>query len=162
MAVLVQPSAEQIEHIWQTLGIVHYQLHATDLVGLLPTFRAHRLRAIPARGVGTNVDLASTLLEAQHWAKHHADVVAAVLVDAKSPWTGVHGGTGLQAPWPLLANVAWPLPLILAGGLTPENVAEAIRIVGPYAVDVASGVESAPGVKDVAKMRRFVHQTGMT
>lgn len=77
-----------------------------------------------------------------------------VLFDAKVP--GQHGGTGQQAPWHLLADWQMPYPLILAGGLTPENVAEAIRIVRPYGVDVASGVESAPGVKDAEKMRRFI------
>src|SRR6516162_3516822 len=77
-----------------------------------------------------------------------------VLFDAKVP--GQHGGTGQQAPWHLLADWQMPYPLILAGGLTPENVAEAIRIVRPYGVDVASGVESAPGVKEAEKMRRFI------
>jgi len=50
----------------------------------------------------------------------------------------------------------FPRPLVLAGGLTPENVAAAIRSVRPYAVDLASGIESAPGIKDIDKMRRFV------
>jgi phosphoribosylanthranilate isomerase len=79
---------------------------------------------------------------------------SAVLVDASVP--GKHGGTGQRAPWPLLAAFRPPLPLILAGGLTPENVAEAIHVVRPYAVDVASGVEQSPGQKDPEKMRRFI------
>jgi phosphoribosylanthranilate isomerase len=79
---------------------------------------------------------------------------AAVLVDAYVP--GEHGGTGRTAPWSLLAEFKPPEPLILAGGLTPDNVAEAIYVVRPYAVDVASGVESAPGRKDQEKMRRFI------
>jgi len=79
---------------------------------------------------------------------------AAILVDAHVP--GQYGGTGQTAPWNLLADFKPDVPLILAGGLTPENVAEAIRIVKPYAVDVASGVESAPGKKDADKMRRFI------
>ena len=69
---------------------------------------------------------------------------------------GEHGGTGRTAPWSLLAEFKPPEPLILAGGLTPDNVAEAIYVVRPYAVDVASGVESAPGRKDQEKMRRFI------
>jgi phosphoribosylanthranilate isomerase len=69
---------------------------------------------------------------------------------------GLHGGTGQTAPWDLLARHEFDLPLILAGGLTPDNVADAIRIVRPYAVDVASGVERAPGVKDEEKLRRFI------
>jgi phosphoribosylanthranilate isomerase len=79
---------------------------------------------------------------------------AAILVDAYVE--GEHGGTGKQAPWELLADFNPGVPLILAGGLTPENVGEAIRIVRPAAVDVASGVESAPGKKDPAKVRQFI------
>src|SRR5262245_41939695 len=79
---------------------------------------------------------------------------AAVLVDAYVE--GEVGGTGVQAPWHLLAGFDPGVPLILAGGLAPENVADAIRTVRPWGVDVASGVESAPGVKDPAKVRAFV------
>jgi phosphoribosylanthranilate isomerase len=78
----------------------------------------------------------------------------AILVDAHVE--GQLGGTGHTAPWELLAGFQPGVPLILAGGLTPENVAEAIRTVRPYAVDVASGVESAPGRKDPDKVRRFI------
>jgi phosphoribosylanthranilate isomerase len=79
---------------------------------------------------------------------------SALLVDAHVP--GQHGGTGRQAPWHLLADYRPDVPLLLAGGLTPENVAEAIRIVRPYGVDVASGVELSPGRKDPDKMYRFL------
>lgn len=68
---------------------------------------------------------------------------------------GRPGGTGTAFDWNLLAGKTWPVPLILAGGLGPENVAEAISRVRPAAVDVASGVESSPGIKDEARMRRF-------
>ena len=78
----------------------------------------------------------------------------AVLVDGCVP--GQFGGTGKTAPWELFDGLNLGLPLILAGGLTPENVAEAVRIVRPYAVDVASGVEASPGKKDIEKMRRFI------
>ena len=79
---------------------------------------------------------------------------AAILVDGHAP--GLVGGTGQKAPWDLLADFHPGVPLILAGGLTPDNVAEAVRRVRPYAVDVASGVESAPGRKDREKVRRFI------
>ena len=78
----------------------------------------------------------------------------AILVDAFVE--GQQGGTGQKAPWDLLADYKPGVPVILAGGLTPENVAEAIRIVRPDGVDVASGVESSPGQKDSEKVRRFV------
>lgn len=79
---------------------------------------------------------------------------AAVLID--SFVAGAMGGTGRVAPWELLIGFEPGVPLILAGGLTPENVADAIRTVRPWGVDVASGVESAPGVKDAGKIRAFV------
>ena len=79
---------------------------------------------------------------------------AAVLIDAHVE--GQVGGTGQKAPWELLAGFNPGVPMILAGGLTPENVAEAIAVVKPWGVGVASGVESAPGRKDYAKVARFV------
>jgi phosphoribosylanthranilate isomerase len=66
------------------------------------------------------------------------------------------GGRGVAPDWGRAAILAGRVRLVLAGGLTPENVGEAIRRVRPYGVDVASGVESAPGVKDRARMFRFV------
>jgi phosphoribosylanthranilate isomerase len=78
----------------------------------------------------------------------------AVLVDAHV--AGQYGGTGQTAPWDLLADFRPPVPLILAGGLNPQNVADAVRLVRPDMVDVASGVESRPGHKDADKMRRFI------
>ncbi len=68
---------------------------------------------------------------------------------------GRPGGTGESFDWELLAGRRSDVPLILAGGLRPENVGEAIAVTRPFAVDVASGVESAPGVKDHELMRRF-------
>ena len=79
---------------------------------------------------------------------------AAYLLDAKV--AGKRGGTGVALDWTLAARTTPLGRIILAGGLTPDNVAEAVRRVRPYAVDVSSGVESAPGVKDAAKVRAFV------
>ncbi|MCE9561415.1 MAG: phosphoribosylanthranilate isomerase [Planctomycetes bacterium] len=79
---------------------------------------------------------------------------AAVLID--SFVAGEMGGTGHVAPWELLRGFDPGVPVILAGGLTPENVAEAIAVVRPWGIDVASGVESAPGKKDPDKVARFV------
>lgn len=80
----------------------------------------------------------------------------ALLIDAHVP--GEFGGTGKTAPWDQIAQEyrsGWP-PLILAGGLTPDNVAEAIHRVKPYGVDTASGVEFTPGLKDPEKIRAFI------
>ena len=81
--------------------------------------------------------------------------VSAFLLDTPSP---EHGGTGRSFDWNLALEFKKKIlrPLILSGGLTPENVAEAIAKVQPYAVDVSSGVESAPGKKDHAKLRDFI------
>ena len=79
---------------------------------------------------------------------------AAWLLDAYVP--GAHGGTGQTCDWELAAEVARHHRIVLAGGLTPDNVAAAIRQVRPYAVDVSSGVESVPGRKDPAKLIRFI------
>jgi len=78
----------------------------------------------------------------------------AILVDAHVD--GLLGGTGKTAPWHLLRDFRPSIPLILAGGLTPDNVVEAINTVRPFGVDVASGVESSPGKKDAEKMRQFI------
>lgn len=80
---------------------------------------------------------------------------AAYLIDAHAP--GEYGGTGRTADWDAAKRaVALGRPVILAGGLTPENVAEAVKAVRPYAVDTAGGVESAPGKKDHARIRDFI------
>lgn len=85
-----------------------------------------------------------------------ADPAPCLLLDAHAP--GVHGGTGTTIDWSLAADVvsAAARPVVLSGGLRPDNVAEAVRQVHPTAVDTASGVESSPGIKDPALMRAFV------
>jgi phosphoribosylanthranilate isomerase len=77
-----------------------------------------------------------------------------VMVDAKVP--GALGGTGHAFDWSLVVRLAGRRKLVLAGGLTPENVRAAVDLVRPWCVDVASGVESAPGVKDLGRVRAFV------
>ena len=132
----------------QRLGITTLQIHG-DHRELLPA-AGRFIPAFPVRD-------ASSLQAIHTYLELLASVgqsPAAVLVDAHV--AGLHGGTGRTAPWHLLADFRPGVPVILAGGLTPDNVAEAIRVVQPAAVDVASGVESAPGKKDVEKMRRFI------
>jgi phosphoribosylanthranilate isomerase len=76
-------------------------------------------------------------------------------------WHGVHGGTGKSFDWELVAKRRSKVPMVLAGGLTSENVAEAIEIVKPYAVDVVSGVETESGRKDHAKVEAFLAAAGV-
>jgi phosphoribosylanthranilate isomerase len=78
----------------------------------------------------------------------------ALLVDAHIK--GAYGGTGETGDWALARQLAAQAPILLAGGLNPENVAAAVRAVDPWGVDVASGVESSPGVKDLAKILAFI------
>ncbi len=87
----------------------------------------------------------------------YSRVADQILVDAKAPKNAVlPGGNGLAFDWTLIAQRRWAVPWMLAGGLTPENVAEAVKMTRAPQVDVASGVESAPGIKDVTKIAAFV------
>ena len=100
------------------------------------------MKMIPA---GPDLDrVAQPYFEAADW----------LLFDA--PPQALPGGNGVSFDWSVLAGRSWPLPWMLAGGLTPENVADAIRLTGATAVDVSSGVESSPGVKDPDKIRAFI------
>lgn len=87
------------------------------------------------------------------------DVADRILFDAKPPKSmknALPGGNALSFDWTLLAGRSWPLPWMLSGGLTPENVRTAIEVTGAPAVDVSSGVEDTPGTKNPAKIRAFL------
>jgi len=91
-------------------------------------------------------------------AAEFASVASLILYDSKAPETlgsGLPGGNGHAFDWGLLEGTSRPA-FMLAGGLTPENVAEAIRVTGAPVVDVSSGVETAPGVKDISLIRKFI------
>jgi phosphoribosylanthranilate isomerase len=92
-------------------------------------------------------------------AQDHTDQTinaAAILLDAYRP--DAYGGTGHKVDWDIAAEIVQrsQRPVILAGGLTPDNIQDAIRRVRPYAVDVSSGIESAPGIKNLEKMQTFI------
>lgn len=87
----------------------------------------------------------------------YADVVDMLLIDARPPRHAVlPGGNGVSFDWRLIEGRRWPAPWMLAGGLTPDNVAEAVRLTGAEQVDVSSGVESARGLKDPVRVAAFV------
>lgn len=144
-----QPLGEAIRLVKQLgrIGTIQWHGERHEVVNTFP------FRFIPAFHVrdGSSLAIIATYVRACRDAGHAPD---AVLLDAHV--SGQYGGTGQVAPWRLLADFRPGVPIILAGGLTPENVAEAIGIVRPYGVDVASGVEQSPGVKDAEKMRRFI------
>jgi phosphoribosylanthranilate isomerase len=151
VGLFVNETPENVGNVMSRLGLRTCQWHGDQE----QTFPGHSFRAILAfsiRGPESLQKISSYLTSCR--GKNFQP--AAILVDAHVP--GLHGGTGQIAPWELLAEFKPEVPLILAGGLTPDNVAEAIRRVRPYAVDVASGVESSPGKKDWDKMKRFVDQ----
>ena len=104
-----------------------------------------RIHVIRPRDGQSASDLMQTVIHA-----------TAVMLDAYSP--NQFGGTGHQIDWDLAGQIVQTsgLPVILAGGLTPDNVADAIRAVRPFAVDVSGGVEAAPGIKDPIKIRDFI------
>jgi phosphoribosylanthranilate isomerase len=130
------------EHIAGVAGLVKLgavQLHGQEAPGSYARLRYRVIKAVP---VGEGFDPASV------------DTIparATVLLDAHDPVR--RGGTGQRIDWSLAAAVARRRPIILSGGLTPEIVAAAGAAVRPYAIDVSSGVETSPGVKDPAKLR---------
>lgn len=142
IGVFVDHPIAEVREIMNETGITWAQLHGgetpEDLSSLLP-------RAYKALGVGG----ASVLEETRRYGGEH------LLLDAKVPGA-MPGGTGKTFDWSLAAEVARERKLTLAGGLRPENVADAIRAVRPFRVDTASGVETEPGVKDLERVRAFV------
>lgn len=136
VGVFVNPSADDIAQAAQA-GLRLAQVHGAMPTGrlALPVLRAVHLAAA-TDGIEPAVDDAT------------------VLLDADDPVR--HGGTGQTVDWTRARAIAARRRIVLAGGLTALNVADAIQTVGPYAVDVASGVEVEPGIKDPLKLRAFI------
>jgi len=126
------------------------QLHGKESPARVAEIRArYGLPVMKAVGIAEEADLAAL--------QTYGAVADQLLVDAKPPkGADLPGGNGLAFDWRLVNRKYWPCPWMLAGGLTPENVAEAVRMTGARQVDVSSGVESAPGVKDAGLIRAFV------
>jgi phosphoribosylanthranilate isomerase len=151
VAVFTDPTT--LGQLYLNLGCRYIQWHGE--LDDMPEFSPGALamfRLIVAFRIGDRASIAA----AQRWinARSNSTLPAAILIDGYKK--DMPGGTGTVVPWSLLADIKPRVPLILAGGLTPENVAEAVRTVRPYAVDVASGVESSPGKKDMDKIKRFI------
>ncbi len=138
-------------------------LHAVQLHGDEPPEYLRRLRARLPSGVGVirafrPRGALEPVLEYLRCCRARSVPLEMVLFDAPAA-RGAYGGTGTLGCWELAAEFAempGQPPLVLAGGLNPANVADAVAVVAPAAVDTASGVEKAPGVKDAEKIRRFV------
>jgi phosphoribosylanthranilate isomerase len=142
VGVFVDPNAAQVQQIIDECGIDTLQFHGEEK----PEFcRQFRLKVIKGFRIRDDVSLMATA--------PYSDVTW--LLDSYVP--GLPGGTGARFNWELALKTARQHTVILAGGLTPENVAHAIRAVRPYGVDVSSGVESAPGQKDSMKVSAFIN-----
>lgn len=153
VGVFVNHTPDEVRSICRHVGLSTVQLHGDETPQMmaeldgLQLIRAFRVRGEDLRAVAA--DLRETAAAGVH--------LTACLLDAHVP--GSYGGTGQCPPWQVLADgwdhEHWPA-MILAGGLTPENVADGVRTVRPWGVDVASGVESSPGEKDLERVRRFI------
>jgi phosphoribosylanthranilate isomerase len=147
VALFVNAGIDEIRAASETGLFEAIQLHGDESPEFCATVRSLGLPLIRALALRSEGDM-------DQLSGYPAD---AFILDAYAP--GIYGGTGHLSDWALAANAVrrFPLfPILLSGGLTPENIAAAISDVNPAGVDVASGVESAPGVKDPAKVEAFV------
>ena len=151
VGVFVNSASQDIANLFDSLRLDLIQLHGDEPPALLselegrPVIKAFRPDASGLASIETFLDTC----------REQRCTPRAILLDARRD--GIYGGTGSIGDWDLAAAYqkgARP-PLVLAGGLTPDNVAAAIKAVAPSAVDAASGVEASPGVKDKGLMRRF-------
>lgn len=143
VGVFVNWQEQAVVALSKALGLIVAQLHGDEAAQVVERVAAN-VPVIKALRLGQGAD-------APDFAKYRA--ASAFLLD--SAVTGHYGGTGATGNWHAARTAAQSHRILLAGGLTPENVGEAVRIVRPYAVDVASGVEARPGKKDPVKMRTF-------
>jgi len=143
VGVFVNTTVAEIIATMETCGLSLAQLHGDETPEMLNELDGKAFKAF--RGISTDFETDKRI---------RTDGAPAFLIDAAVK--GLYGGSGVTADWNEVAELAKKYPLLLAGGLTPENVAEAVSRVKPWGVDVASGVESAPGEKDPNKMKAFV------
>jgi len=149
VGVFVNRPAAYIAAILAMTGLDWAQLSGDEPVSVLEQLHKRAYKAIRPR----TYDEADA--EASFYAALSPRFGPQLLIDAHRP--GEYGGTGQRADWEMAAKLARLRSILLAGGLTPDNVAEAVRTVHPWGVDVSSGVEKAPGIKDHDAIRAFVH-----
>ena len=142
--LFVNPSADEVHSVLRQVPLDVLQFHGEEDPEFCTRFGRPYLKA---ERVKPGVDLV------QCAARYRA--AQGLLLDAFIE--GTHGGTGASFDWALIPQ-GLPLPVVLSGGLHADNVAEAIRQVRPYAVDVSSGVEAAKGIKDAAKIAAFINE----
>ena len=142
VALVVNADDPLLDQIVATVPLDMLQLHGNETPERVAEVKArYGLPVMKAVGVADESDLPQLA--------EYGRVADQLLVDAKPPkGAELPGGNGLAFDWRLVANRRWPVPWMLAGGLTPENVALAVQMTGAKQVDASTGVESAPGVKD--------------
>lgn len=150
VALVVNPDDALLDQITAQVPIDMIQLHGHESPDRVAEVKSrYGLPVMKAVGVAEASDLPD--LDA------HARVADQILVEAKPPKDATRpGGNGLPFDWTLISGRRWPCPWMLAGGLTPLNAAEAIAQTGANQLDVSSGVESAPGIKDADQIRAFM------
>lgn len=154
VALVVNADDALLDAITEAMPLDMLQLHGHETPERVAEVRSrYGLPVMKAVGVADEGDLAAVF--------DYSVVADQILIDAKPPkGAALPGGNGLAFDWRLVAQRRWLRPWMLAGGLTPDNVAEAIRLTNARQVDVSSGVESAPGVKDHARIAAFVTVAG--
>ena len=150
VALVVNADDATLDAITEAMPLDMLQLHGHESPDRVAEIRTrYGLPVMKAVGVADEGDLAAVF--------DYSLVADQLLIDAKPPKNAdLPGGNGLSFDWRLVAQRRWLRPWMLAGGLTTENVAQAIRLTNARQVDVSSGVESAPGVKDPARIAAFV------
>lgn len=153
VALVVNPSDAELDAITGTVPLDMLQLHGRETPERVTEVKArYGLPVMKAVGIVDGDDLPKL--------ESYFGVADQILVDAKPPKGGeLPGGNGLSFDWRLIAGRRWPCPWMLAGGLTPENVAEAVKMTGAKQVDVSSGVEDAPGQKNAELIQKFVQSS---
>ena len=150
VALTVDADDATLDAITEAMPLDMLQLHGHESPDRVAQVRArYGLPVMKVVGVADEGDLAALF--------DHSTIADQLMIDAKPPKNSVlPGGNGLTFDWRLIAGRRWLRPWMLAGGLTAQNVVEAVRLTGATQVDLASGVESAPGVKDPAMIRAFM------
>ena len=150
VALVVNPSDAELDAITETVPLDMLQLHGKETPERVSEVKArYGLPVMKAVGIADSDDLPKL--------ESYFGVADQILVDAKPPkGRELPGGNGLSFDWRLIAGRRWPCPWMLAGGLTDENVSEAVRMTGAQQVDVSSGVEDAPGQKSAELIQNFV------
>jgi len=153
VALVVDAQDEFLDQLLAEVPLDMLQLHGKESPARVAEIKArYGLPVMKAVGIADASDVPAL--------ETYMQVADQILVDAKPPREAVlPGGNGLAFDWRLIAGRRWPVPWMLAGGLTPDNVGEAIAMTGANQVDVSSGVELAPGVKDASKIAAFCAAT---